>query len=594
MCPPCLTLLAPAAARLIRAALGWLVVPLGLLLGAWGAQAQTPPPLPVVVLSEMSSTVALAGQSQFLIDSSGRLGMDELEARQAVLPFAVYPAGHKLVLAEGAALWVRFTLRQSDQDNVWQLLVNQPGVDDVSLYYRGSNSTWVLQRSGDRLPQSMWPQHGRQPVLALSPQTGREVAYFLRVQHARVPFSGGLFLKTQTAMAEREQGTLFVLGAYFGLATLAVFVALANALVHRDHGFGTAAIYMTTMALGQAGSTGVGGMLFWPELPALNYPMAFFMPMVAGASGVWFVRTIATPRQYSTLLDRLAVGVILALLAVAALDVFVPSGIGFDLSMNLVTLSMVLVLLLLLLAMGRGDRHSRWIAAGFALIVLGGAFPVARNFGLMPSGFLSEYGLILGSALQMPLLFHGLNSRLHEQTESRARARALAVTDPLTGLGSERKLLMQLQAALDRARPGRPLALMLVELANHASLAREHGREGADRALVLTAARLRNVVRDIDTVARVGNQHFALLLESPCTQDEANAMATQIVAMGLRHSTALPEDATLRLHVVLGMLPLPDLDARGTLEYLQQELGLITPESRKTIRTLSGPLRASS
>jgi diguanylate cyclase (GGDEF)-like protein len=276
--------------------------------------------------------------------------------------------------------------------------------------------------------------------------------------------------------------------------------------------------------------------------------------------------------------------VIVALMLVSAVDVFMPTLTGFTLSMNLLTLSMFLVLLLLGLAMARGDRHSRWIAAGFALIILGGAFPVARNFGLITSGFLSEYGLMLGSAMEMPLLFYGLNRRLNEQTESRARGQALSVTDPLTGLTSGRKLLTLLEASLVRARTGRPFAMMVVELANHAHLQRDHGREEAERGLVLAAARLKTAVRDIDTVARVGNQHFAVLMESPCTLDEANAMATHVVAMGLRTSAALPDGATLRFHVVLGMLPMPGLDAQRTLEKLMQELRLMTSDARKTIR----------
>ena len=101
--------------------------------------------------------------------------------------------------------------------------------------------------------------------------------------------------------------------------------------------------------LGQAGMTGAGGLLFWPEWPGLNNPMTFLLNTFAGATGVWFVRTVATPRQYSTLLERLAMGVIFTLMVVSAVDVFVPTAAGFALSMHLLTLSMLLVLLLLLL-----------------------------------------------------------------------------------------------------------------------------------------------------------------------------------------------------------------------------------------------------
>jgi len=559
------------------------VVALGFLVCLAGAHAA--PPV-AVTLGEPQSSVALANHSEFLVDVGGRLTAADVESRQAELPFALRPDGHKTLLTDGDVLWIRFVARVADRDARWLLEVDLPGVDDASFYYRNAAGALVVQHAGDSLAQSQWAERGRMPFFSLGPDTSREVTYLVRISHARVPFSGGLFLKTQVVASDQEQRAQFFLGGYFGLAALAVFVALANALVYRDRGFGAYAIYVLAMILGQAGITGVGGMLFWPEMPALNNPMTFFMPLLAGALGVWFVRIVATPQQYSTLLDRLAVSIILGLIAVAGIDAVVPSVIGFELSLYLLALSMGVVLLLLGLAIARGDRHSRWIAAGYALIVLGGIFPVARNFGLIQSGFLSEYGLMLGSAMEMPLLFYGLNRRLNEQTETRARARALAVTDPLTGLTSHRRLLTQLQASINRARNGRPFALMVVELANHAALARELGREGAERALVLAASRLRRVVRGTDTVARVGAQHFAVLMDSPCSLDEANAMATHAVAQGLRENEVLPPGASLRFHVALGQLPMVDLDAEATLDMLLAELKAISLDARKTIRVV--------
>ena len=559
-----------------------------LVLATGGTPAWAQPlPLPAaVVLGDVSRSVSLADRSQFLVDATGHLTVGDVEARQAQLPFAVRSQGHTLLLTDGDALWIRFVARVNGRDDRWLLQVDLPGVDEATLYYRDTAGALITQRGGDSLPQSAWAERGRMPFFALSPETGREVTYLLRIQHQRVPFSGGLFLVTQAAASEQEQRALFLLGAYFGLAGLAVFIALANALVYRDRGFGSYSVYVLTMVLGQAGLTGIGGMLFWPEMPALNNPATFFLPVLAGALGVWFVRIVAEPRQHSLVLDRLAVAAIMALIALAGFDAVRPSALGFELSMHLLSLSMVLVLVLLGASVARGDRHSRWIAAGFSLVVLGGVFPVARNFGLIESGFLSEYGLMLGSALEMPLLFYGLNRRLNVQTETRARARALAVTDPLTGLTSQRRLLTQLQTLLNRASAARPFALMVVELANHGALARELGREGGDRALVLAASRLRRVVRDVDVVARVGAQHFAVLMPSPCSLDEANAMATHVVAQGLRESEVLSPGTSLRFHVTLGLLPMAELDAVAALDLLLAELKDITAGSRKTIRVV--------
>ena len=94
------------------------------------------------------------------------------------------------------------------------------------------------------------------------------------------------------------------------------------------------------------------------------------------------------------------------------------------------------------------------------------------------------------------------------------------------------------------------------------------------------------MVRGTDTVARVGAQHFAVLMDSPCSLDEANAIATHAVAQGLRENEVLPPGASLRFHVALGQLPMVDLDAVATLDMLLAELKAISLDARKTIRVV--------
>ena len=494
----------PAAWRTV--ALACMVALCGLMAPAFAAE------LPVVRLSNTTPEVQLAGRSQFLIDRGGALSVQDVEARQAQLPFQVRPAGHQIELENGDAMWVRFAVVVPDHRALWRLELDLPGLDNAVLYYQNAAGIWVVQRAGDQLAQSQWPQAGRAPLMSLDIEVGQPITYFLRISHDRVPFSGQLLLKTQTLSGQQEQRAEFFLGAYFGLASLAVLVALINAIAYRDRSFGAYVVYICAMALGQAGITGVGGMLFWPEQPWLNNPMTFFMPVFAGAVGVWVVRIVVVPRQFARWLDSLTLGVIAVLLLVAGFDVLMPTPAGFSWSMDLLLLAMALVMALLVLAIARGDINSRWVAAGFGLIMLGGAFPVMRNFGWISSGFLTEYGLMVGSALEMPVLFYGLSRRLNEQNEALARANTLTVTDPLTGVDSQRRMLRHLSGALIRARAGSPVALLLVELANHPALLREHGREGADGGLVLAAAMLKAVVRENDVVGRVGDRHFALLL----------------------------------------------------------------------------------
>src|SRR5690242_2544174 len=108
-----------------------------------------------------------------------------------------------------------------------------------------------------------------------------------------------------------------------------------------------------------------------------------------------------------------------------------------------------------------------------------------------------------------------------------------------------------------------------------------------DRALVVTASHLRRAAGDVDTAARVGEREFALLLEGPTTADIATSRAQQLVASGLRSSSALPQDLTLRVMVAIALLPDQQPDAEATLRWALETLAGMRADSRKQIRSLN-------
>jgi two-component system, sensor histidine kinase LadS len=215
-----------------------------------------------------------------------------------------------------------------------------------------------------------------------------------------------------------------------------------------------------------------------------------------------------------------------------------------------------------------------------------------RNFGLISSGFLSQYGMVIAAALEAPLLIYGLLQRSSLQHEAQARARALALTEPLTGLTNRHNFMLRLHDSVVRAqRYGHQSALLLIGLDNHGWFAEQHGREVADRALVITGSLLRSVARDVDTASRVDDSTLALLMEGPVREAQALAAATSIVAGGLRPSVQLPVGTTLKFKIVVALLPdpTPELqqDAQAHLDWLRQALDALRKDPRKAILKLN-------
>ena len=91
---------------------------------------------------------------------------------------------------------------------------------------------------------------------------------------------------------------------------------------------------------------------------------------------------------------------------------------------------------------------------------------------------------------------------------------ALALHDPLTGLANRRLLTELLDADLARTeRDGLPLAVAFLDLDGFKNVNDTHGHDAGDLVLCETARRLLTIVREADTVARVGGDEFVIVFQ---------------------------------------------------------------------------------
>ncbi|MET0935698.1 MAG: EAL domain-containing protein [Luteibacter sp.] len=118
-----------------------------------------------------------------------------------------------------------------------------------------------------------------------------------------------------------------------------------------------------------------------------------------------------------------------------------------------------------------------------------------------------------------------------ELRESEAHVRWLACHDALTGLANRTALFSRLDAAIGRAATGMgKAALFYLDLDGFKKVNDTYGHLTGDELLVQFGTRLRSVVGPDDTVARIGGDEFAVLVDDSGDLD-VHGLAERIVTL---------------------------------------------------------------
>jgi diguanylate cyclase (GGDEF)-like protein len=104
-----------------------------------------------------------------------------------------------------------------------------------------------------------------------------------------------------------------------------------------------------------------------------------------------------------------------------------------------------------------------------------------------------------------------------------------ALHDQLTGLANRLQFTDQLRLAINRARQrNQALTLFYVDLDGFKPVNDEFGHERGDQLLIAVGQRLSGCTRSEDTVARLGGDEFAILIHTPTSPREGDAVAARL------------------------------------------------------------------
>lgn len=538
-----------------------------------------------VVLMPGASAVDLAPQLRYHHDPDDRQDLDAAWQRVET-GMTQLPDGNDAFGFQRGTFWFHArVVNHEPREPRWMLVQEYPLSDEVDAYVRYADGRVVHHAGGDHRPFDSRSVRYRHPNFSLDLPVGEPVDVLVRVR-SQSSMQVPLQLYTPKAFTEVSRDAQLAIGVYYGIMLALFFYNLVLWLSLRDASYFWYLCHVTAFGLVLFTLNGLGFEYLWPESPWLADHMVPISICLALVAMLQFSRTfLELPRRWpqgNVLL--LALMTFFALFGIAS--VLLPLRISTPIASRAVLVGVFGIVIATIIVLRRGYAPARLLLLAWSAFLLGTAAFTLLAFGILPKNFATEYGVQIGSALEMLLLSIALGHRyaalrnanqrivaeanqklerkvaqrtqevrstLLQLEEAHTRLRDSSRRDGLTGLYNRTWFHEGFRELARQAQDGdRPLAVLMIDLDHFKGINDRFGHLAGDDCLRWAARRIGRVLRPHDALlARFGGEEFIAAI--PGCDLRAAAEVAETIRHALSEEPCGSGDDRIRVTASIGV-----------------------------------------
>ncbi len=530
----------------------------------------------------------IKASASFWQDKTTKATVDQVHAGLAGMRFEPLNKEMMFDLKLKERLWIRLEVERlpGGRNEDWSVWIPLPLLDTVTLYQLDPTSKkWSQQSAGDRIAVSAWPEPGRYPRFHLELPPGKSTLY-LQIQGS-TPISLPLYLGSETQAQQSDRQGFLAMGLVVGVLLTLVLVCLVTAYTYRDRLYLMYSMYVSVMILAVCAYTGLAAYLFWSDSPIWADASQGSLAILTAGGALYFIESLLCGRHYSGWASRLLRGIGLAAIPLALAFVFMSRGNGVILLGAYMLTALCFGMYVGARSWQRGDQVGLWVVLSYLPLGISVLAAIVRAYGWLSNSWWVQYGVVASLIVEVPMMMVALNLRSRERHEMRMREQTLSTQDALTGLLSEPFFDDRLRQTAQRfARRREDATVILISLVNYEQIAAAYGSQVAEHSVLRAVIKLRKILRDVDTVARVGSSYFGVILEGTHHRSHITELGARLIAQGLMPLPGLIPEVTLQFHLATMIMREAASVDQAIKTDLLDLLASMTVRTRRPIRFL--------